>query len=220
MMAGPSLAGSLTVNFAAGVTNVTTALTGYSTYGDMMSGMNVQAFFQGGTSQTAVWATTGSGAGAATGTGWSLSESGDTFGSTWALNNSGDLAISRVLIDAGPGDTVFDTRYLGDIDGTPGSARGWDFTLVSGGDPFNIIATYRDQVALTGQNPVGDLYRYLDIVFQDTLFSSNNTLGFIADTDNILFAGDIKPVPLPGAIVLLGSGLLGLVGIGFRKRRN
>src|SRR5512143_1608987 len=69
----------VTVQKDPGNTWVTTALTGYSTYGDMMDGMTVTAYFAGGGSQSALWQDTGVGAGQAAGTDWYLSEVGDTF---------------------------------------------------------------------------------------------------------------------------------------------
>jgi len=46
IVAIPSYA-TVTVNLDPGTTNVTTALTGFSTSGDMMDGMKVTAFFFG-----------------------------------------------------------------------------------------------------------------------------------------------------------------------------
>ena len=164
-----------TVVYDAGTINETTALTGFSTHGDDMDGMKVTAWY-GAVSETAIWGDTGPGAGAAFGTGWSLTESGDTFGGTWTLTNNTGSAMTRLLIDAGPGDTVYDISWPpGDNNpgsgyGTAGSARGWTFDVTGGSDAgLNIVATYRDLVALSGNAPVGDLYRYLDIQFNNTL---------------------------------------------------
>jgi hypothetical protein len=205
-----------TVIFAPGTTNQTTALTGFSTTGSMMDGMSITAYFSGGSSQTATWATTGVGEGSAVGTGWSLAESGDTFGGLWTLN-TGTNTMTRLLIDAGPGDTVFDTTAIGDIAGTDGSARGWSFERTSANPGLDVTATYLDYVALTGFAPVGDLFRYLDLSFQQATGAAgfSGIMEYISDTDNLKFAGDLRPVPEPATILLLGAGIVGLIG--FRR---
>lgn len=217
LLAVGAQAATVNVSYDAGTTNTTTALTGYSTYGDMMVGMVVTAWF-GATSETVVWAATGAGAGAAVGTGWSLSESGDTFGSSWFLTNSSGAALTRLLIDAGPGDSVFDTTAVaGD---TAGSASGWSFQLVniSAADANDTInAEYRDAVALGMASPVGDLYRYLDISIRDGL-SSGSVMEYVTDTDNLEFAGDLTPVPdTASTLGCLGLGLLAMFGAARRR---
>ena len=211
--AAQSHAYNVTVNYDAGTTQITTQLTGYGTYGDMMDGMAVTAYFSGGGSQTLSWAGTGAGSGGVFGTAWSLVEVGDT----WDLSDIGSWTLSAtsnitgLFIDAGLGDTVFDTWY--GVSGTAGSANGKPFAVRSSGTG-DIVATYIDQVALTGDAPVGDLYRFLDIQFGAPFA---DTLKFTADTDNILYAGDIQPIPEPATMLLLGSGLIGLVGFGRKK---
>jgi len=207
-----SAMGGVTLVFDPGTTNNTTALTGYQTHGDDMAGMKVTASFLDGSSETAIWAATSGAAGAATGTGWVLSESGDTYGGSWNLNNTRNSGMSKLVIDAGPGNTVFDIDWSGY--GTAGSANGWTF---SSSTSFNIIATYKDLVALTGNNPVGDLYRFLILDFTDAS-GMNSSMSYIADTDNIKFAGDINPVPLPAA-AWMGLALLGGFGA-LRLRRR
>ena len=211
---------TVSVAYDAGTVNETTALTGFATSGDMMAGMAVTAYFSDGGSQSLPWATTGAGSGGVSGTDWSLSETGNTFTSDWTLLNSRSTLLTRLVIDAGPGDTVFDTTAVGDIEGTSGSARGHSFsvssiTAIDSGD--TITATYHDAVALTGDAAVGDLFRSLDVKFEDGL-STGSELSFVADTDNLKFAGDIKPVSdSTTTLVSLASALGGLAILARRR---
>jgi hypothetical protein len=208
---------AVVVNYDTGVVNQTTALTAFSTSGDQMSGMLVHATYANGSSADAVWVATGVGAGqAASVSGYVLLESGDTFNNIWTLRNDYTSPLTSLSIDAGPGDTVFDTIALGDIEGTSGSARGLSFTADSS---WNIVATYSDAVALTGFAPVGDLFRRLTIQFVDGL-AVDSRLTFNADTDNALIPDDITPVvPLPAA-VWSGGLLLGAFGLTKKLRRR
>src|SRR5262249_17935497 len=157
----------ITVTSDPGTTNTTGGITGFQTFGDMMVGMSVTAFFTNGSSEVATWMATGPGAGRAQGTGWSLSESGDTFSPAlgsdpWNLRNAipGDIGITRLVLDGGPGMTIFDRTNPSP--GTPGSGSGLDFTS-DHFDALDITATYRNQVAVTPNAPVGDIYRVLDV---------------------------------------------------------
>jgi hypothetical protein len=202
------------VNFVPGTTYQTTALTGFTTYGDMMNGMTVTATFSDGSSQTAIWATTGANAGAASGTDpWSLALSGDTWSSAWTLTNSRTdfVGLVSLAIDAGYGDSVFDIDWS-PYPGTEGSADGNTFDRTSSNN-FDVIATYSNLVALTGDAPVGDLYRNLSLSFVSPAGAPVGLFGsmtFKADTDNLLFSGDIVPTPEPATLLLLGFGLAGL----------
>lgn len=223
LLAGPALATNVPVYFDAGTTNYIAAVADYPTTGSGMARMTVQVSFANDTSETETWISTGTVSGAATGTGWSLAQSGDTFPDAsldnfWELTNTGSLAISEIRIDALAGNIVFDTTdnqgalYIGTTD----SELGYDFTLNPDYSPnfdiSGISATYQDAVAITGSSPEGDLYRYLDIDFGNDF--GPGTLEFFADTDTDA-QDHFFPAPLPSTFLLLGSGLLGLVG--FRR---
>lgn len=220
LLASSVQAVTVNVNFANGTVNNTTALAGFQTDGDAMSGMSITAYFANNTQQTVAWGTTGANAGAAIGSvGWSLAMSGDTFTSPWSLANSGNALLTRLLIDAGPGNTVFDTTF-GGLDGTVGSASGTTFAVnsISAADQNDTItATYRDIVSVGLNAPVGDLFRVLDIVFNDGL-SSGSVLRYVSDTDNLKFAGDIRTVPEAMSTIFgLGAALSGLLVVARRR---
>lgn len=217
-VAAESNAASVNVAFDAGTTQETTALTGFGTTGDLMAGMSLTAYFSNNTSETVTWLDLGGLSGGATGTGWSLFETGDTWDQNWTLTSTG-AQIDRLFIDGGVGDTVFDT-YFGGVTGTTGSALGKNFSVTGGLGAYDITATYRDAVALTGNAAVGDLFRYLDIDFTTSAFGSGTTtLTFITDTDNLKFGGDIAAVPEPSTYILLGSGLMGLAWVRRRFKK-
>ncbi|MBN1591209.1 MAG: hypothetical protein JW888_16980 [Pirellulales bacterium] len=193
--------GTVTVVYEAGTLNLTEALTGFGTTGDLMEGMTLTALFGDNSTETATWASLGAPSGKAQGTGWFVSESGDTWDQNWTLQNNTGQSLVSLVIDAGLGDTVFDAingNYL-----TPGSANGKPFQMTGGDSSLNILATYYDEVALDGTLPMGDLYRFLRIDFLNAgQFSSGSTMTFVMDTDNIQFAGDINPVPEPATLLI------------------
>jgi hypothetical protein len=254
-------AGSVTTLTDPGTTQVTTALAGFSTFGgnatgtpggpgvatNDMNGMTLTATFADGSSETVAWNTTGAFAGGAFGTGWSMTLSGDTYWpafSDFLLNNDSGKTMARLVLDGGPGDTVFDrfTNTSVNNSRTLGSADGGDFILFevngvaafSSGSfntdgtltidytpsPLNITATYRNAVALSGNAPLFDLWRVLDISFDNGL-RTTMSIEFGQDTDNLSISGDIReePIPEPGTLALLSLGAVGLV-LARRRRKS
>jgi len=195
-LAGKANADTLEVLFDPGVLNETTELSGSGTTGGMMGGMEMTLWFTDGTSETLLWQKISNSAGAAYGNGWEITQSLDTGAHPFRFLNYSGLGITRLLIDAAPGNTVFDTEWEFD---TPGSGSGGDFYI----QPYylqglDVVATYRDEVALVDQEPMGDIFRFLDVQFTNPGgFPDGKLIYFYADTDNIEYAGDIDPVPEP-----------------------
>jgi len=157
---------------AAAPSQAKTKLTGFSTYGDMMSGMRVTAGFLDGSSQSIFWGATDDDSGGAFGSNWSLTESGNSFDSPWTFSNSGQ-GITSLVIDAIPGNTVFDN--IRKLEVTPYSADGWGFETLSGQSPD--FFAYSDPIDISE----GDLFGRL------SLYWTNGFAGkmkFRADTDS------------------------------------
>ena len=217
---GVSHAGTITTTGQINGTTVNaTDLTGFSTFGDAMTGMTVNAMFGGGT-VSCIWAVTGVGSGGCAGSSvgigsFSVAQSGDTFSNDWTLTNTTlvgavPIPLLSVFFDGLPGKTVFD-RTFGGATGTNGSALGADATgTTSSGQP-NGAATYIDQVATLGNPPVGDIFARLRIDFGNGL-APQATATWIADTDSIgVRGGGNTPEPSTWAMLLLGGCALAAV---------
>lgn len=188
-------------------TSTIPGLTGFATTGAMMNNLSVTATFSSG-SETVLWAQTGADSGGVTGTGWSLTLSGDTFSATWnfTFTPGADLGgLQSLFLDGRTSFTVFDRTEPSP--GTPGSAQGFDWAFVSG--PYSDAVVRYDYEVNIGASPaVGDLWQtvFVDFVVGD--LNINNppmeNFGFRQDTDN---DARLNQVPEPGTLALLGIAL-------------
>lgn len=205
-----------TANSAVITTDLSTAvsvpgISQFTTDGADMVGMSVTVNFAGG-SETVQWAATGAVSGAATGTGWSISASGDTFNDNAWSADFGNLQVTSFVLDGSTGLTLFDKSF-DPFPGTPGSAAGRDFVSTLLGDD-DVVATYSEVVGIGAAAPVNDIFHILTVSFADV---ENGTVSgefdFTQDTDN-----DIRiQVPEPAMLPLFGLGLAGIAIIA-RKR--
>ncbi len=138
--------------------------------------------------------------------GWELSYRGsDTLGGRWKFSNNTLASIDVVKLDAFGADAVFD-RLLSP-NGTENSDRG-SYAYIQGAGP-DVKDEFSGAVVLDGlPAPVGDLYRWLTFDFTDAGgLLQGQSFEFIADTDKF------SAVPLPSGVILLFSGLMGLMGL-------
>lgn len=185
-------------------------------------GMDVSVY-RGGVPPVDVSEWTGS---SATGTNWNLSylfATTDTNDGIWTFTNTGSTAITKMVLDAfgttmiggfGQSNAVFDIIDFppgSDPEPfklTPGSELG-GFTLLSGSP----VVTAKGAVALAGDAPLGDLYRWLEFDFSGlgSGLGQNESISFKIDSDKI------TPVPLPATVFFFGSALMGLLG--FKRKK-
>ena len=124
MFCGVSQA-ALTVTTSASDPQVTGAITGFQSSGSTMGGVSVT--FNGTVNETLVWGgIAGTPAYGVSGNGWSLAQQNETYSNPWYLSVSSGTVMTSLLIDGGPGNTVFDV-VSGSV-GTPGSSDGLPFT--------------------------------------------------------------------------------------------
>ena len=145
----------------------------------------------------------------ASGTGWELTYTGtDTWGGVWKFTKSGFGSVNTISFDAFGADAVFDKDWS--PNGTVNSQTG-SFVYRSG--PDNVDTSFSGLVMIDGASgAVGDLYRYLTFDFTGKGgLDIGESFEFTADTDKV------SAIPLPPAMILFFSGIVGLIGLKRRK---
>ena len=226
-------AATVSIGFADGVLHNASAISETAVSSAAMAGMAVTMCFFDAACEVSTWGTGNPAAGAgnpATGQGWSFAAGADTFTNNFVLTVAGRQLQSFSLYGLGAR-TVFDTvtdPAVSPLRSSPGSGNGRPFTLEN--NPLNVASynvSYYDKVFVDGTN-YGDLYLGMRVSFNMAAGSGFNgfsgDLEFRADTDRVAIGGTLapiaptgpNPVPLPGTLLLVGAGLLGL---GLTRRR-
>lgn len=157
-------------------------------------GMEVTAYFDDLTSEKAVWVATGGDSGEVVGTGWSITQSGDTFDifSPHIITNSTGKTLTRLVFEGRTGGICFD-RSFGGLIGTTGTNTGRDFRWgIPPPSGITFDFEYLEETGLAGDDPVGDIFGQLDVDF--TGFTSGKTARAVFDTDVVVW----DPASIPG----------------------
>jgi hypothetical protein len=216
---GSVRADSLSVGFSNGTLNTTPSIVTYKTKGTDMAGMAFTFTFTDGSTATSFWASGSNSLGLSNGV--TVSVTGDTFFHQWTMtnNNGSNLGVTKMVIDAGLGNSVFDQTFH-NLDGTPGSASGKTFKPTNTGTGLVMTAMYSDIVRVGAAAPVGDLFRTLTVNFNNKGgFATGTSMKFWMDTDTVkpLTTPQSIRTPAPPALLL---ALFGVPVVVWRRPRK
>lgn len=207
------------------------------TSGITMEGFQITVTYENDLTDTAYWV---NGVGAI-GADWSVVFSSDFLTGSdlwshnqwqwyidWDVTNSGTQDIKEIIFEGMTeySDLVFDIIYDNTDDYTPLSENGRPITLDNGPVGLIVDANYADRVFLKEWNNVTGQYEYnwyTDLYASLTL-TFNNSIegGYLAPGEVVTFSADLDnvnaSVPEPAAMLLMGLGLAGLIGV--KKRRK
>ena len=202
-------------------------ISGFSSSGNELEGSVVNILYADGSQDSAIWAETTAGAGAAAGNNWSFSlTSSSNFSSPWTFTNTSSgvatLAntIASIQINVASADEAFDLSTPSP--GTTDSANGntFNITNTTGLTNFDQTVTFDWPTSNDPDPHVADFWSRMTI---EVTNNDNNTFDgigpgqsfqFIQDTDSL---NSSMILPEPSTAMLTSLSLLSLY---FNRKRN
>ncbi|WP_299866936.1 hypothetical protein [uncultured Roseobacter sp.] len=217
-MAGLSQAATISIETDEIGAASTSGISGYTTSGADMDGMQITGTFEKGATRKATFLANSAKSGVADGGWFSLSLDGTSSFSSPFVVAVTQGRLQSLQIDGVPGDTIFD--IISASVGTSGSAYGRGFTTYDK-TPGEVSVLFSRPISLTDMAHAGDLYGAMTVDFTGLGgLAAGRSFSFIQDTDNTAISGDFTPavalVPLPAGFFLC---LTALSAVGMLRRK-